>query len=72
MTIILLTNQSQECIKARKILTKTNVPFDELPAHPVWEEIDWPIPSLFTSSKIYKGLEEIESAPMEMHYGKPN
>jgi hypothetical protein len=70
--IILLTNKSQDSQTAQKILREKNVPFDELPAHPVWDEIDWPIPSLFTENKIYKGLEEITKAPEEMNYGCPN
>ncbi len=70
--IILLANQSKDSKKAREILIEKEVPFDELPTHPVWTEIDWPIPTLFTADKIYKGLEEIKAAPEEMNYGKPN
>ena len=63
---------SEECKKARSVLTTAQVPFDELPAHSVWSEIEWPIPTFFADGKIYKGIEEIEKAPGELGYGKPN
>lgn len=71
-TMILLTNGSDECKKAKSILVEAEVPFDELPAHKVWEEIEYPMPALFSEHGIYKGVEEIEFLIGELGYGQPN
>jgi len=70
--MILLVDNSDDCLKARKMLIEANVPFDELPAHPVWEEIEYEMPALFSDHGIYKGLEEIEFLIGELGYGNPN
>ena len=70
--MILLVNDSDESFEAREMLMKTGVPFDELPAHPVWEEIEYPMPALFSEHGIYKGLEEIDYLIGELGYGRPS
>jgi hypothetical protein len=71
-TRILLTNKSEDSQKAKLMLTNAEVPFDELPAHPIWEEIEYPIPSFFVDDEIHKGLEEIELMIEVLGYGKPS
>lgn len=53
-------------------MTQAEVPFEELPAHPIWSEIEYPMPSLFTAEGIYKGMEEIQKLIGELGYGKPS
>lgn len=71
-TMILLVDESEESEKAREILVKQQVPFDELPAHQVWKDVEYPMPALFTEEDVYKGLIEIQILIEELGYGQPN
>jgi hypothetical protein len=71
-TKILLLDDSADSEKIRKLFMEKGVPFDELPAHTVWKDIEWPIPTFFTDEKIYKGTEEVETVPAELFFDSPN
>ncbi len=72
--LILLFDDKKPSTSALAALRTAGVPIDELPAHAMWEEIEYPVPCLFDrdTKKIYKGLEEIEKMIGESGYGKPS
>ena len=61
--VILLTDEGETSTEAEKILSENNVPYEILPRGSIWEEIEWPVPTLFyMGKKAYKGLDEIKEA----------
>jgi hypothetical protein len=65
---ILLTDGGQISEEAEKLLTENNIPYEILPREAIWEEIEFPIPTLFhMGRKAYKGLEEIRDALHELN-----
>lgn len=64
---ILLTDGSRSSEEAEKLLSENNIPYEILPRQAIWEEIEWPTPTLFfLGKKAYKGLEEIRGALHEL------
>lgn len=70
--ILLVSDNSEECAEAKQILVDAQIPFDELLAHPVWSEIEFPIPSFLTDKGNFLGLEEIKLVPGVLGYDEPN